>query len=98
MEALVPKLNRFLSISVAEIEKSEGKQASIVLCHNDLCDGNFIFDEKNQKLQVIDYEYSGRNFYYYEIANFLCMIESTYLDEAPFFNYNKLDAQKLDKF
>ena len=26
------------------------------------------------------------------------MIESTYLDEAPFFNYNKLDAQKLDKF
>jgi len=98
MEALVPKIIRFLSISVAEIEKNEGKQNSIVLSHNDLVDANFIFDEKNQKLQVIDFEYSGWNFYYYEIANFLCMIESTYLDEAPFFNYKKLEPQKLDKF
>ena len=98
MEDLVPKLITFLKDSVEEIEKNEGKSASIVLCHNDLCGENFIFDEKNKKLQLIDYEYSGQNYYYYEIANFLSMIESTYLDKEPFFTYDKLAQKKRDNF
>ena len=98
MEELVPKLVTFLKHSVEEIEKNEGKSASVVLCHNDLCGENFIFDEKNHNMKVIDYEYAGQNYYYYEIANFLCMIESTYLEEEPFFNYDKLGQQKLDSF
>lgn len=68
----------------------------IMLCHNDLNAGNLLKMEDG-KVVILDYEYSGYNYQYYEIGNFICECESIYLDEAPYYGYEVLDAEKTDK-
>jgi thiamine kinase-like enzyme len=41
----------------------------LVLCHNDLVDGNILF--KNKRLYIIDYEYAGLNNRSFDLASFL---------------------------
>jgi ethanolamine kinase len=41
----------------------------IVFTHNDLLSGNVIFNEKNDSIYFIDFEYSGYNYRGYDIAN-----------------------------
>jgi len=58
----------------------------IVFSHNDLQEGNLILDEENDKLQVIDYEYSAYNFRGFDFGNHFCEHYIDYqVTEAPYF-------------
>ncbi|XP_043943626.1 ethanolamine kinase 1-like [Protopterus annectens] len=41
----------------------------VVLCHNDLLCKNIIFNEKEESVHFIDYEYSGYNYLAFDIGN-----------------------------
>ena len=45
-----------------------------VLCHNDLLSGNLMFNEREQSLRLIDFEYSGYNYAVADIANMFCAV------------------------
>ena len=55
-----------------------------VCSHNDVLSENFIFDEPNNSLQLIDWEYCGMNIYNFDVA--AVIIE------------NRLDAEKEHEF
>jgi len=58
----------------------------MVFSHNDLQEGNLILDEENDKLQVIDYEYSAYNFRGFDFGNHFCEHYIDYqITEAPYF-------------
>jgi thiamine kinase-like enzyme len=48
-------------------EKFKGRP--ICLCHNDLTPANILWDEENQSIGLIDYEYAFYNWPEYDIAN-----------------------------
>uniref|UniRef100_A0A8D8S546 ethanolamine kinase n=1 Tax=Cacopsylla melanoneura TaxID=428564 RepID=A0A8D8S546_9HEMI len=52
------------------LESCLGKTKSpVVFCHNDLLLGNIIYDEQDEKVTFIDYEYAGVNYQAFDIAN-----------------------------
>ncbi|MEF7493558.1 phosphotransferase [Lysinibacillus sphaericus] len=56
-------------------------------CHNDLVPENFLLDEKG-KLFLIDWEYSGVNDYYWDLASYLLECEANKEETIIFlFNY-----------
>ncbi|XP_065139280.1 choline kinase alpha isoform X2 [Paramisgurnus dabryanus] len=69
----------------------ESTQSPVVFCHNDLQEGNILLlnDGENmdqQRLMLIDFEYSSYNYRGFDIGNFFCewMYDYTY-DKFPFF-------------
>lgn len=44
----------------------------VVFCHNDLLAGNIMYDEVNDYICFIDYEYGSYNFRGYDIGNHFC--------------------------
>ena len=40
-----------------------------VFCHNDLLNGNILYDDDEQRIQLIDFEYGGLNYQAFDIAN-----------------------------
>lgn len=44
---------------------------NLVIANNDIVDGNIIFNEKNKKVNIIDYEYGGLNNYLFDVASFI---------------------------
>ncbi|KAM8975635.1 ethanolamine kinase 2 [Pelodytes ibericus] len=44
-------------------------ESPIVFCHNDLLSKNIIYDEAEDHVRFIDYEYAGYNYQAYDIAN-----------------------------
>lgn len=58
---------------IQEMKKwTEGKDLEIVFCHNDLLSGNMVHNPITDKMQFIDFEYSGPNFRAFDIANHFC--------------------------
>lgn len=55
-------------------------------CHNDLVPENFILDE-HSNLFLIDWEYSGINDYYWDLASYLLETEATKEEEKIFLTY-----------
>ena len=52
-----------------EIEKSFAeKPFPVVFSHNDCLAANFIFDEPNDTMSIIDWEYCGMNYYFFDLA------------------------------
>lgn len=47
-------------------------QSPIVFCHNDLNKPNVIFDESNDVITFVDFEYAGPNYLAFDLANWLC--------------------------
>ena len=47
----------------------EKQNTPLVVCHNDLLLANFLVDEKNGKVAIIDYEYLAPNPAAFDIAN-----------------------------
>ncbi len=70
------------------------------LCHNDLVEGNFLFADK--KIYLIDFEYSGMNDYYFDVASFISENNLDYQETITFlksyFDKEKCDFEKLDVF
>ncbi|CAF3281491.1 unnamed protein product [Rotaria socialis] len=64
----------------------------LVYCHNDLLVKNIIYDEKNEKISFIDFEYTHLNYYLFDIANHF--VEYAGVDDANFDLYPTLDEQK----
>lgn len=55
-------------------------------CHNDLVPENLLLDKQN-KLFLIDWEYSGTNDYYWDLASYLLESESSREDEYIFLSH-----------
>ena len=63
-------------------------------CHNDLLVGNILWDDVEQKVSFIDYEYAGWNYAAFDVANHFC--EYTGLDVLDYeTNYPKKVERKL---
>ncbi|TSS72692.1 Choline kinase alpha [Bagarius yarrelli] len=72
----------------------ESTQSPVVFCHNDLQEGNILLlngqeNKDNQKLMLIDFEYSSYNYRGFDIGNFFCEWMYDYTcDTPPFFSVN----------
>ncbi|CAF5168088.1 unnamed protein product, partial [Rotaria sp. Silwood1] len=64
----------------------------LVYCHNDLLVKNIIYDEKNDTISFIDFEYTHLNYYLFDIANHF--VEYAGVDDADFNLYPTHDEQK----
>lgn len=52
-----------------QIEKAfRANPYPLVSCHNDCLAANFIYDRPNDKMEVIDWEYCGMNYYFFDLA------------------------------
>ncbi|KAM5316674.1 choline kinase alpha isoform 2-T2 [Glossophaga mutica] len=74
----------------------ESTPSPVVFCHNDCQEGNILLLEgrensENQKLMLIDFEYSSYNYRGFDIGNHFCewMYDYTY-EKYPFFRANIL--------
>ncbi|XP_036182313.1 choline kinase alpha isoform X2 [Myotis myotis] len=97
--AKVKQLHRFLSYNLPlELENLrsllESTPSPVVFCHNDCQEGNILLLEgrenlENQKLMLIDFEYSSYNYRGFDIANHFCewMYDYNY-EKYPFFRAN----------
>ncbi|MCK9198859.1 MAG: phosphotransferase [Bacilli bacterium] len=77
--------------------KNQYSKNNLVLCHNDLVNGNLLFD--NERLYIIDYEYAGMNNKMFDLASFLS--ENDITDEKTildFLKYYYLDKYSNDIF
>ncbi|MBF0847095.1 phosphotransferase, partial [Streptococcus danieliae] len=70
------------------------------LCHNDLKEGNFLFT--SNKIYLLDYEYSGINDPYFDIASFIAENNLNYQETITFlksyFFDEKCNFRKLSIF
>jgi ethanolamine kinase len=64
----------------------------LVLCHNDLLVKNIIYQEKNQTISFIDFEYIHINYALFDIANHF--VEYAGVDNPDFSLYPSRDEQK----
>ncbi|KAI9101758.1 choline/ethanolamine kinase [Phlyctochytrium arcticum] len=46
--------------------------APVAFCHNDLLSGNIVYDEKQDEVAFIDYEYGSYSYRAFDIANHFC--------------------------
>ncbi|MDD3383647.1 MAG: phosphotransferase [Bacilli bacterium] len=81
----------FEEIIIKNIENQYLKN-KLVLCHNDLVNGNLLFNKEN--LYIIDYEYSGMNNIMFDLASFLS--ENDINDEKTMIEF--LKSYYLDKY
>lgn len=66
----LPKLNEELDFLESYFKAYAREQKSLmVFSHNDLLLGNIIYNEKNNTIKFIDYEYAALNYQAYDIAN-----------------------------
>lgn len=70
----------------------EKQTTPLVVCHNDLLLANFLVDEKNEKVSIIDYEYLAPNPAAFDIANHFNEYAGT--DEVDFTNVPDEEYQK----
>eukprot|EP00048_Salpingoeca_helianthica_P023558 m.25185 g.25185 ORF g.25185 m.25185 type:complete len:331 (+) comp8838_c0_seq1:103-1095(+) len=70
-----------------EIDWLEGYLRSqphqVVVCHNDIQENNIIFNEQENKLSLIDFEYVSYNFREFDIGNFFCELSILNLHPTP---------------
>lgn len=70
------------------------------LCHNDLKEGNLLF--ANNKIYLLDYEYSGLNDPYFDIASFIAENDLNYQETITFlkayFTEDTCNFEKLSIF
>ncbi|XP_061236396.1 choline kinase alpha-like isoform X2 [Neopsephotus bourkii] len=95
-ESRTRKLNKLLSYNLPQEMKNlramlEATSSPVVFCHNDCQEGNILLLEgrensENQKLMLIDFEYSSYNYRGFDIGNHFCewMYDYTY-EKYPFF-------------
>jgi thiamine kinase-like enzyme len=61
----------------------------ITFCHNDLNNGNFLYDEGSKHFYFLDYEFAGFNYRGYDLANFFNEMTMEYdYPIAPYFKAN----------
>jgi len=65
-----------------------------VFCHNDLISANVLFKEK--KCFIIDWEFAGRNFYFYELGNMICEYCIDY--EREEYNFAPINLKLINRF
>jgi choline/ethanolamine kinase len=58
--------------------------SAIVFCHNDLQEGNIMFDDAKQTIRFIDFEYGSYNYRGFDIANHFCEWTFDYQGEPNF--------------
>lgn len=64
---LIKQKNVYSKIKIKRYTKSHN--SLVVFSHNDLLLGNIIFNESQNSIKFIDYEYAGLNYQAYDIAN-----------------------------
>ncbi|XP_056621949.1 choline kinase alpha isoform X3 [Triplophysa dalaica] len=75
----------------------------VVFCHNDLQEGNILLlsgreNEDQQRLMLIDFEYSSYNYRGFDIGNFFCEWSYDYTwDKFPFFKANTKNYPPKEK-
>eukprot|EP00903_Cladosiphon_okamuranus_P010046 g9525.t1 len=72
-------------------ERAKDFLSDVVLCHNDLLSGNVLHADGWERVQVIDFEYSGYNPRAFDIANHFC--EHAGFDSNFAKSYPKPDTQ-----
>ena len=65
----------------------------LVLCHHDIHSGNII--NNNNKLHLIDLEFSFYDYYFVDIGNIICELYTDYNKEE--YNYNLIDDNDIIK-
>ncbi|XP_005522434.1 choline kinase alpha isoform X2 [Poecile atricapillus] len=100
-ESQTRKLNKLLSYNLPQEMKNlramlEATFSPVVFCHNDCQEGNILLLEgressENQKLMLIDFEYSSYNYRGFDIGNHFCewMYDYSY-EKYPFFKASVL--------
>ncbi|XP_035885680.1 choline kinase alpha isoform X3 [Phyllostomus discolor] len=100
-ETKMKQLHRLLSYNLPLELKNlrsllESTPSPVVFCHNDCQEGNILLLEgreksENQKLMLIDFEYSSYNYRGFDIGNHFCewMYDYTY-EKYPFFRADTL--------
>ncbi|XP_071414807.1 choline kinase alpha isoform X2 [Pithys albifrons albifrons] len=100
-ESKTRKLNKLLSYNLPQEMKNlramlEATSSPVVFCHNDCQEGNILLLEgrensENQKLMLIDFEYSSYNYRGFDIGNHFCewMYDYSY-EKYPFFKASVL--------
>ncbi|XP_031968990.1 choline kinase alpha isoform X2 [Corvus moneduloides] len=95
-ESQTRKLNKLLGYNLPQEMKNlramlEATSSPVVFCHNDCQEGNILLLEgressENQKLMLIDFEYSSYNYRGFDIGNHFCewMYDYSY-EKYPFF-------------
>ncbi|XP_071283747.1 choline kinase alpha isoform X2 [Agelaius tricolor] len=95
-ESQTRKLNKLLSYNLPKEMQNlramlEATSSPVVFCHNDCQEGNILLLEgressENQKLMLIDFEYSSYNYRGFDIGNHFCewMYDYSY-EKYPFF-------------
>ncbi|XP_039923029.1 choline kinase alpha isoform X2 [Hirundo rustica] len=100
-ESQTRKLNKLLSYNLPQEMKNlramlEATSSPVVFCHNDCQEGNILLLEgressEDQKLMLIDFEYSSYNYRGFDIGNHFCewMYDYSY-EKYPFFKASVL--------
>lgn len=73
-------------------------ESPIVFAHNDLLLGNILFDENEDKVIFIDYEYAGYNFQAYDIGNHFAEFAGRLTNKMHFIFFNKIEFINIDSF
>lgn len=76
-------------------ENMKTQRRELVPCHNDTLAGNFLGDEKC--MRMIDWEYSGNNDLYYDLATFSMENELNEEEEKKFLDYYFEERQFEEK-
>jgi len=64
-----------------------------VFCHNDIIAGNVLFNEN--KCFIIDWEFSGINYYFFELGNIVCEYYINY--ETEEYNFDAISTDLIKK-
>ena len=86
------KQKKFVGITYeklsAEIDYVEKKltalNSPVICCHNDLYLKNFIYDEENNSVKLIDFEYSSWNYQAFDLANHIGEWCGVYMDWSKY--------------
>ncbi|KYR00596.1 hypothetical protein DLAC_02615 [Tieghemostelium lacteum] len=70
----------------------QNESKHVTFCHNDLIPRNMIYDNDNDQVRFIDFEYSGYNYRGYDLGNFFCEFSGLDLDYS---RYPTEETQKL---
>lgn len=93
LSAVPSKKDLLGEVSAIEEAVSKLEKKRITFCHNDLLCANFIFDEYEEEIHCIDYEYGCPNYAAYDIAN--NFNEFAGIDEPDFSLYPSEETQRV---